>query len=100
MSKKRRNRQYVSIPADWDLPKFPLAKRVQARTVLPDATQIRIGEISGIEYIKADTLWATQQGIKPGWYYSITVDTDDPWYAHDPIICVEESEINELTANP
>lgn len=40
------------------------------------------------------------RGIKPGWYYSIEVEPDDPWYALDPVLCVEESDIYELTAVP
>jgi hypothetical protein len=93
VSKNRSNHHWVRIPADWGYPKFPLDKRVQAKTVLPDATRIQTGKISGIEYIKADSLWVTLHGVKPGWYYSIEVDADDPWCAIDPVLCVEESDI-------
>jgi hypothetical protein len=32
--------------------------------------------------------------LKPGWYYSIELDADDPWYSLDPIICVNSSDIS------
>lgn len=94
VSKNHQNNHNISIPADWGIPKFHLAQRVQIRTVLRNKTQIQTGEIRGIEYIKADSLLIAQHGIKPGWYYAIEIDPDDPSRAIDPVIHVEESEIS------
>jgi hypothetical protein len=103
VSKNRSNHHWTRLPADWGYPKFPLAQLVQAKTVLPDATRIQTGRISAIQYIKPDSFWVTQHGLKPGWHYYIEVDAEDPWYFSSPVLCIEESEIselNELTRNP
>jgi hypothetical protein len=93
VSKNHPNNYSISIPADWSLPKFHLGQHIQATTVLPNATRIQTGEISGIEYIRPDSVWVAQHGLKPGWYYSIAVDANDPWYSLAPHVCVEESDI-------
>jgi hypothetical protein len=100
VSKIHPNTHYVSIPADWDLPKFHLGQRVRAKTVLPDTTRIQTGEISGLEYIKSDRPWVARNDIQPGWYYSIELDRDDPLYGIDPVLCLNESDIRELAAVP
>ncbi|MEW5860672.1 MAG: hypothetical protein AB1861_25405 [Cyanobacteriota bacterium] len=45
VSKNRHNDHFVSLPADWSLPKIHLAQLLQATTVLPDTTRIQTGEI-------------------------------------------------------
>ncbi len=103
VSKNHQNHYGISIPADWANPKFHNGQHIQATTLLPDTTRIQTGEISDIEYIKPDSVWVIQHRLKPGWYYSIEVDTNDPWYALAPHVCVEESNIsliNALTAAP
>ena len=94
MSENRSNHHWVRIPDDWGYPKFLLAQQVQAKTVLSDATRIQTGKISGIEYIKPDSFWVTQNELKPGWYYHIEVDVEDPWYFSSPVLCVQESDIS------
>ncbi len=100
MSKNHQNHYGISIPADWANPKFHLGLHIQATTLLPDTTRIQTGEISGIEYIKADSLWVTQDKVKPGWYYSIELDLDDPSYCTSPVISLNESDISPLTEAP
>ena len=39
VSKNSPNNHLVSIPADWGLPKIPLEKRVQTRTILLNPTR-------------------------------------------------------------
>ena len=100
VSKNSQNHQYISIPADWGLPKFHLDQRIETLTVFPDTILIQTGKISGIEYIKADSLWVTQDRVKPGWYYSIELDADDPCYSASPVISLNESDISSLTQAP
>lgn len=77
VSKNRQNHYSISIPADWGLPKFHLGQRIQTLTLLPNTTRIQTGEISGIEYIKSDSVWVTQHGMKPGSYYTNFIN---PYY--------------------
>jgi hypothetical protein len=103
VSKNHQNHYGISIPADWANPKFNLGQHIQALTILPDTTRIQTGEISGIEDIRPDSVWVAQHSMKPGWYYSIEVDANDPWYSLAPHVCVEESDISlikELTQAP
>jgi hypothetical protein len=97
VSENRQNRQCVSIPADWSLPKFPLSTQVQTTTVICNTTRIQTGEIVGLEYTKPDSYQARLQGIKAGWSYIIKVDPDDPWYREEQTLYVEESNIRDLT---
>ena len=100
VSKNSNKYHYISIPADWGLPKFHLGQRIETLTVFPDTILIQTGEISGVEYIKADRKWVTQDEIKPGWYYSIELDADDPSYCTSPVISINESDISSLTETP
>lgn len=103
VSKNSQTHHYISIPADWGLPKFNLGQRIETLTVFPDTILIQTGKISGIEYVKAESLWVIQERVRPGWYYSIELDADDPCYSASPVINVNESEIskiNELTEAP
>ncbi len=98
VSENPQNHHRISIPADWGIPKFHLAERVQAKVAFPGGTiRIQIGEISGIEYIKPDSFWVTRHGQKPGWHYFIHIETKDPWYFCSQVLCVEESDISEVT---
>ena len=45
VSKNRHNHHFVSLPADWSLPKIHLTQSLQAKTVLPDTTHTQTGEI-------------------------------------------------------
>ena len=94
MSENSQNRQYVSIPDDWSLPKFHLATLVQTTTIICNTTRIQTGEIVGLEYLKPDSYQVRWQGIKPGWSYIIKVDPDDPWYREEQTLYVEESNIS------
>ena len=100
VSKNSQNHHDISIPVDWGLPKFHLGQRIETLTVFPDTILIQTGEISGIEYIKADRKWVTQDNVKPGWYYSIELDLDDPSYFTSPVISLNESDISPLTEAP
>ncbi len=93
VSENSQNRQYVSIPDDWSLPKFSLATLVQTTTVICNTTRIQTGEIVGLEYLKPDSYQVRWQGIKAGWSYIIKVDPDDPWYREEQTLYVEESNI-------
>ena len=95
MSNNPQNPYSVSIPADWTLPKFNLNQPVQVRTLRPDATRIQSGTIVGIEYLSSRCYWVTNYGLKTGWYYSIEVETNDPWYFMDPFLHVAESDISD-----
>ena len=97
MSENRQNRQCVSIPADWSLPKFSLATRIQTTTVICNTTRIQTGEIVGIEYLKPDSDQVRWLRLKPGWSYIIKVDPDDPRYRESQTLYVEESNISDLT---
>ncbi len=97
VSENRQNRQCVSIPADWSLPKFHLATQVQTTTVICNTTRIQTGEIVGIEYLKPDSNQVRWLRLKPGWSYIIKVDPDDPRYREEQTLYVEESNISELT---
>ena len=94
VSENRQNRQYVSIPDDWSLPKFHLATQVQTTTVICNTTRIQTGEIVGLEYLKPDSYQVRWQGIKAGWSYIVKVDPDDPWYREEQTLYVEESNIS------
>ena len=96
VSENSENRQYVSIPADWGLPKFALSTKVQTSTV-SFAKKLKTGEIIGIEYISPDSL-QVQQGSKPGWSYIIKIDLDpeDSPYPIEQTLCIYETEISEL----
>ena len=94
VSENSQNRQYVSIPDDWSLPKFHLATLVQTTTVICNTTRIQTGEIVGLEYLKPDSYQVRWQGIKAGWSYIIKVDPDDPWYREEQTLYVEESNIS------
>jgi len=96
VSKNSQNRHGLSIPADWNLPKYSLGDQVQVTTQLPDITLIQTGLLVGVEYFSEDNLWVTDQGIAAGWHYYIQVDTNDPWHSKEPVLCVEESAINKL----
>ncbi|MGQ4649738.1 hypothetical protein [Lyngbya aestuarii] len=96
VSKNSQNRHCLSIPVDWDLPKFSLGEQVQVTTQLPDITLIQTGLLVGVEYFRADNLWVIE-GITAGWHYYIQVDANDPWHTKEPVLCVEESAINKLT---
>jgi len=85
VSENRQNRQCVSIPADWSLPKFSLATRIQT------------GEIVGLEYLKPDSDQVRWLRLKPGWSYIIKVDPLDPRYRESQTLYVDESNISDLT---
>jgi hypothetical protein len=89
------NHHSVSIPAEWSLPKFALASRIQTRPI-SFGRKIKTGEIIGIEYISPDSP-QTQQGIKSGWSYIIKIDTDpeDPWHHIEQTLCIHEAEISQ-----
>jgi hypothetical protein len=97
VSENRQNRQCVSIPADWSLPKFSLATQVQTTTVICNTTRIQTGEIVGLEYLKPDSYQVRWQGIKPGWSYIIKVGPLDPRYRESQTLYVDESNISDLT---
>ena len=98
MSENRQNRQCVSIPADWSLPKFSLATRIQTTTVICNTTRIQTGEIVGMEYIKPDSDQVRWLRLKPGWSYIIKVDPLDPRYRESQTLYIDESNISELKA--
>jgi hypothetical protein len=54
VSKNRLNYHHVSIPADWSLPKFALAQRVQTSNPLSDTPYLQTGKILGIQYFNTD----------------------------------------------
>jgi hypothetical protein len=101
VSENRENRQYVSIPAAWGLPKFALSSRIKATTVT-FGKKIKTGEIIGIEYLSPESP-QVQQGIKAGWSYIIKIDIDpeEPWYRNEQTLCIYESDIiSELAPQP
>jgi len=96
VSENRENRHSVSIPAEWGLPKFALATRIQTTTVT-FGNKLKTGEIIGIEYLSPDSP-QVHQGIQAGWSYIIRIDTDqeDPWYRQSQTLCIYEAEISQL----
>jgi hypothetical protein len=96
VSENRENRHCVSIPADWSLPKFALASRIQT-TPISFGRKIKTGEIIGIEYISPESP-QVQQGIRAGWSYIIKIDIEpeDPWHNIEQTLCINEAEISEL----
>jgi hypothetical protein len=97
VSENRQNRQCVSIPADWSLPKFALAQRVQTSNPLSDTPYLQTGKILGIQYLNTDCFWVTHYAQRTGWHYAIHLDGDDPLYRFNPVISVSELNISELT---
>lgn len=100
MSKNRSKHHHVSIPADWSLPKFALAQRVQTSNPLSNTPYLQTGKILGIQYLNTDCFWVTQYAQRKGWHYAVEVDGDDPLYRFNPVISVSELNINELTKAP
>lgn len=100
MSKIRSNHHYVSLPADWNLPKFALAQRVQTSNPFSDTPYLQTGKIFGIQYLNTDGFWVTHYGQRTGWHYAIHLDADDPLYRFNPVISVSELNINELIKAP
>ena len=100
MSKNRSNDHSVSIPADWSLPKFALAQRVQTSNPLSDTAYLQTGKIIGIQYFNTNCFWVTHYGQRTGWHYAIHLDADDPLYRFNPVISVSELNINELMQAP
>ena len=96
MPENTQNHHCVSIPAEWSLPKFALATRIQTTTV-SFANKIKTGEIIGIEYLSPNSP-QVQQGHRPGWSYIIKIDLepDDPWHHIEQTLCIYEAEISEL----
>jgi hypothetical protein len=60
----------VSLPADWNLPKFNLGQRIIAKHAFLNTRRTQTGLIIGIEYFSADSYWVIQHDLKPGWHYS------------------------------
>ena len=100
MSKIRSNHHYVSLPADWNLPKFALAQRVQTSNPLSDTPYLQTGKIFGIQYLNTDGFWVTHYEQRTRWHYAIHLDADDPLYRFNPVISVSELNINELIKAP
>jgi hypothetical protein len=100
VSKNRSNHHYVSLPADWNLPKFALAQRVQTSNPLSDTPYLQTGTILGIQYFNTDCFWVTHYAQRTGWHYAIQLDADDPLYRFNPVISVSELNINELMQAP
>ena len=96
MTENSQNHHSVSIPAEWGLPKFALATRIQTTTV-SFGKKIKTGEIIGIEYLSPDSP-QVQQGSQAGWSYIIKIDLepDDPWHNIEQTLCIYEAEISEL----
>jgi hypothetical protein len=99
VSENHPNHHNLCIPDSWDSPQFPLAARVRARIALPSATRTQTGEISGLEYLQADSFLVSDRGLQPGWHYFVQVDADDPWYSTSPVLCVAESDLSQVTIN-
>ena len=100
MSKNSPNCHHVSIPADWNLPKFALAQRVQTSNPRGDTPYLQTGKIIGLQYFNTDCFWVTHYAQRTGWHYAIHLDADDPLYRFNPVISVSELNINELMQAP
>ncbi|HEY9903529.1 MAG TPA: hypothetical protein V6D43_14085, partial [Candidatus Sericytochromatia bacterium] len=95
VSENSQKRQHVSIPAEWGLPKFSLSTKIKTTTVIWNTTHIQTGEIVGIEYLKPNSYRVKQQGLKPGWSYTVEIDPDD-LYQDEQTLNIYESEISKL----
>lgn len=84
VSKIRSNHHYVSIPANWNLPKFALAQRVQTSNPLSDTPDWQTGKILGIQYFNTDGFWVTHYAQRTGWHYPIHLDAGDPLVSFQP----------------
>ena len=96
MPENTQNHHCVSIPAEWSLPKFAIASRIQTAPI-SFGRKIKTGEIIGIEYLSPDSP-QIHQGIRPGWSYIIKIDTDleDPWHHIEQTLCIHETDISQL----